>query len=69
MEHHDALSVSMFWAGALMAFAPLVFVGAVLAVWWRLHGRHLGRDTPPPGDGAQDASDRAQAPGAATRPR
>lgn len=69
MEHHDALSVSMFWAGALMAFAPLLFVGTVIAVWWRLHGRHLGRGPAPPGDGAQDASDRAHAPGAATRPR
>jgi hypothetical protein len=30
----DALAISMFWAGALMVFAPLVFAGIVLAVWW-----------------------------------
>lgn len=31
---HDALSLSMFLAGALMAFTPLLCAGAVLAVWW-----------------------------------
>jgi hypothetical protein len=31
----DALSLSMFWAGALMVFTPIVAAGAVLAVWWR----------------------------------
>jgi membrane protein implicated in regulation of membrane protease activity len=32
--HDDALSLSMFWAGALMVFAPIVFASIVLGVWW-----------------------------------
>lgn len=35
MMHDDALSLSMFWAGALMVFTPLIFAGTVLTVWWR----------------------------------
>lgn len=31
----DALSLGMFWAGALMAFAPMIGASIVLAVWWR----------------------------------
>ena len=31
----DALSLSMFLAGALMVFTPLIAAGAVLTVWWR----------------------------------
>ena len=62
---HDALSVSMFWAGALMAFAPLAFAGLVLFFWWRSRGeRPRGR-----GPSAQAASDSAQSRGSATRPR
>lgn len=66
MDHptgHDALSVSMFWAGALMVFAPLAYVGIVVFVWrrWR---RRMDRDA-----GQPSASDSAQAPGATTRPR
>jgi hypothetical protein len=34
MSHDDALSLSMFWAGALMVFAPLLFAGAVIGTWW-----------------------------------
>jgi hypothetical protein len=65
---HDVLSVSMFWAGALMAFAPLLFIGAVLGVWWRQRGRHLDRGASTR-EGGQGESDRAQAPGSETRPR
>ena len=32
--NHDALEAGMFWAGALMAFTPLVFAGVVIGVWW-----------------------------------
>lgn len=32
--NHDALETGMFWAGLLMALAPIVFAGAVLGVWW-----------------------------------
>ena len=35
MMNDDALSLSMFWAGALMVFTPLVAAGAVIGVWWR----------------------------------
>jgi hypothetical protein len=31
----DALSLSMFWAGLLMVFTPLIFAGTVIAVAWR----------------------------------
>lgn len=30
----DALSLSMFWAGALMVFMPIIAAGIVLGVWW-----------------------------------
>jgi hypothetical protein len=39
--NHDALEQGMFWAGLLMALAPIVFAGTVIAVWW--HGRRKGR--------------------------
>ena len=48
MTGDDALSLSMFWAGALMVFTPLIFGGAVLGVWWRQRGRQRGRGEPPP---------------------
>jgi hypothetical protein len=35
----DMLSLSMFWAGLLMVFTPLLCAGAVLAVWWRQRSR------------------------------
>ena len=28
------MSTSMFWAGALMAFMPILFAGILLGVWW-----------------------------------
>lgn len=44
MTGDDALSLSMFWAGALMVFAPLIFAAVVLGVWWwqrrRMRGGH-----------------------------
>lgn len=46
MTGDDALSLSMFWAGALMVFTPLIFAAVVLGVWWR--GRERPRDEPPP---------------------
>jgi hypothetical protein len=35
MTGDDMLSLSMFWAGALMVFTPLIGGGIVLGVWWR----------------------------------
>jgi hypothetical protein len=35
VTHDDALSLSMFWAGALMVFTPLVTAAVVIAVLWR----------------------------------
>lgn len=32
--NHDGLETGMFWAGALMALAPLIFAAIVLGVWW-----------------------------------
>lgn len=32
--NHDALETGMFWAGLLMALAPIVFAGVVIGVWW-----------------------------------
>jgi uncharacterized membrane protein len=31
----DMLSLSMFWAGALMVFTPLIAAAAVIFVWRR----------------------------------
>jgi hypothetical protein len=35
MTHDDALSLSMFWAGALMVFTPLLTAAVVVAFVWR----------------------------------
>jgi hypothetical protein len=35
VSHDDALSLSMFWAGALMVFTPLIIATVVIAVVWR----------------------------------
>jgi hypothetical protein len=32
VTHDDALSLSMFWAGALMVFTPLIVAAVVFAV-------------------------------------
>jgi hypothetical protein len=53
MMNDDALSLSMFWAGALMVFTPVIAAGAVIAVVWRQRlkerGGHgdAGRGSPP----------------------
>ena len=35
----DSLSLSMFWAGLLMVFTPLIFAGTVIGVAWRQRTR------------------------------
>ena len=69
MDHpmeHDVMSVSMFWAGVLMAFAPLAFAAIVL-LCWRRWLRNGGDAPDAPGD--QSTSDSAQARGSTTRPK
>ena len=34
-QDHGALSLSMFWAGLLMVFTPLLAAGTVVAFLWR----------------------------------
>jgi hypothetical protein len=46
--HDDALSLSMFWAGMLMVFTPVIFAAVVLGVWWRQR-RVAGEGEPPAG--------------------
>ena len=47
MNGDDVLSLSMFWAGALMVFTPLVCAAAVLTVWWRTRERPPAAPAPP----------------------
>jgi hypothetical protein len=54
----DALSLSMFWAGALMVFTPMIGASIVLTVWW-WRKRKLA---------SQPTSVESQASGVATRP-
>ncbi len=35
MSHDDALSLSMFWTGALMVFTPLIITAVVVLFVWR----------------------------------
>jgi hypothetical protein len=42
MNGDDVLSLSMFWAGALMVFTPLIAAATVLTVWWRTRERADG---------------------------
>ena len=35
LMNDDALSLSMFWAGLLMVFTPLLAAGSVVFVVWR----------------------------------
>ena len=59
----DALSLSMFWAGLLMVFTPLVGASIVLGVWWRQRGA-LQRKQP----GGHVPTVSAQERGSTTRP-
>lgn len=44
--HDDAISLSMFWAGVLMVFTPVIFAAVVLGVWW-WQRRVAGEEVPP----------------------
>jgi hypothetical protein len=35
----DLLSVSMFWAGALMVFTPIILAAVVVGIWWHQRRR------------------------------
>lgn len=43
----DAMSLAMFWTGALMVFAPIIAASVVIGVWWYAK-RKRGRDVSPP---------------------
>ena len=43
---HDGLEQGMFWAGALMALAPIFFAGIVLGVWWHQRRKTSARTEP-----------------------
>jgi hypothetical protein len=30
----DAMSLAMFWAGALMVFTPIISASLVVGIWW-----------------------------------
>jgi hypothetical protein len=46
MDGDDMLSLSMFWAGALMVFTPLIGASIGLGVWWRQRGKPRVRRAP-----------------------
>ena len=57
MTHDDALSLSMFWAGALMVFTPLITASVVVAVVWRQRTREArARAAHGPDGGPGDAA-------------
>ena len=39
---NEGYTMTMFWAGALMAFTPLVFASVLLGVWWYQRKRRRG---------------------------
>jgi hypothetical protein len=51
VTHDDALSLSMFWAGAFMVFTPLIITAVVIAFIWRqrIKETRAGAGGPPPG--------------------
>ena len=61
----DALSLSMFLAGALMVFTPMIGAGIVLTVWWWKKRRATGTVSPETTDTHNVSS---QASGVAIRP-
>jgi len=61
----DALSLSMFWAGALMVFTPMIGASIVLSVWWWKKRRRAAAVSPETTDTHNVSS---QASGVAIRP-
>ena len=35
VDHDDAMALSMFWAGLMMVFTPLISAAVVVGVVWR----------------------------------
>jgi hypothetical protein len=63
----DALSLSMFWAGALMVFTPMIGASIVLSVWWWKRRRRPGGEAVSP-ETTDTHSVSSQASGVAIRP-
>jgi hypothetical protein len=56
VSHDDALSLSMFWAGALMVFTPLLTAAVVVAFVWRQRVKDArAREDSPQGGRGQSA--------------
>jgi hypothetical protein len=43
----DAMSLAMFWTGALMVFAPIIAASVVIGVWWYAKRKRGDGVTPP----------------------
>ena len=43
----DVLSLSMFWAGLMMVFTPIIAAGAVILVWRRGQARAKAANASP----------------------
>ena len=56
--HDDALSLSMFWAGALMVFTPLIVAAVVVAVVWRQRTKETRAGAGDPRSGRRQSAER-----------
>ena len=43
----DAMSLAMFWTGALMVFVPVISASIVIGVWWYTKRKREGGVSPP----------------------
>jgi len=43
----DAMSLAMFWTGALMVFVPIIAASIVIGVWWYAKRKRARAGSPP----------------------
>jgi hypothetical protein len=56
VSHDDALSLSMFWAGALMVFTPLLTAAVLVVFIWRQRVKDArAREVSPQSESGQSA--------------